>query len=207
MSKPRRSSGSWRDRQERDPFVQRARREGWRSRAVFKLEEIDRKERLLRPGMVCVDLGAAPGGWSQFVTQKLDGRARIVAVDLLPMDALPDVEFIQGDFREDEVFEALLAAVGEEGADLVMSDMAPNITGTKVVDQPRSMYLAELALDMARRVLKPGGSFVCKVFQGEGFDEFVRDARNSFERVRVFKPEASRSASREVYLVARNFSL
>jgi len=207
MSKPRRSSGSWRDRQERDPFVQRARREGWRSRAVFKLEEIDRKERLLRPGMVCVDLGAAPGGWSQYVTQKLDGRARIVAVDLLPMDALPDVEFIQGDFREDEVFEALLAAVGAEGADLVMSDMAPNITGTKAVDQPRSMYLAELALDMARRVLKPGGSFVCKVFQGEGFDEFVGDARNSFERVRVFKPEASRSASREVYLVARNFSL
>ena len=207
MSKPRRSSGSWRDRQERDPFVQRARREGWRSRAVFKLEEIDRKERLLRPGMVCVDLGAAPGGWSQYVTQKLDGRARIVAVDLLPMDALPDVEFIQGDFREDEVFEALLAAVGAEGADLVMSDMAPNITGTKAVDQPRSMYLAELALDMARRVLKRGGSFVCKVFQGEGFDEFVGDARNSFERVRVFKPEASRSASREVYLVARNFSL
>jgi 23S rRNA (uridine2552-2'-O)-methyltransferase len=207
MSKPRRSSGSWRDRQERDPYVQRARREGWRSRAVFKLEEIDRKERLLRPGMVCVDLGAAPGGWSQYVTQKLDGRARIVAVDLLPMDALPEVEFIQGDFRDDEVFEALLEAVGEEGADLVMSDMAPNITGTKAVDQPRSMHLAELALDTARRILKPGGNFVCKVFQGEGFDEFVRDARNSFERVRVFKPEASRSASREVYLVARNFSL
>jgi 23S rRNA (uridine2552-2'-O)-methyltransferase len=207
MSKPRRSSGSWRDRQERDPYVQRARREGWRSRAVFKLEEIDRKERLLRPGMVCVDLGAAPGGWSQYVTQKLDGRARIVAVDLLPMDALPEVEFIQGDFRDDEVFEALLEAVGEEGADLVMSDMAPNITGTKAVDQPRSMHLAELALDTARRILKPGGNFVCKVFQGEGFDEFVRDARNSFERVRVFKPEASRPASREVYLVARNFSL
>ena len=207
MSKPRRSSGSWRDRQERDPFVQRARREGWRSRAVFKLEEIDRKERLLKPGMVCVDLGAAPGGWSQYVTQKLDGRARIVAVDLLPMDALPDVEFVEGDFREDEVFERLLAAVGDDGADLVMSDMAPNISGTKAVDQPRSMYLAELALDMARRVLKPRGSFVCKLFQGEGFDEFVRDARNSFERVRVIKPEASRSASREVYLVARNLSL
>lgn len=207
MSKPRRSSGSWRDRQERDPYVQRARREGWRSRAVFKLEEIDRKERLLKPGMICVDLGAAPGGWSQYVTQKLDGRARIVAVDLLPMDALPGVEFVEGDFREDEVFERLLAAIGDEGADLVMSDMAPNITGTKAVDQPRSMYLAELALDMARRVLKPRGSFVCKLFQGEGFDEFVRDARNSFERVRVIKPEASRSASREVYLVARNLSL
>ena len=207
MSKPRRSSGSWRERQERDPFVQRARKEGWRSRAVFKLEEIDRRERLLQPGMVCIDLGAAPGGWSQYVAQKLSGRARIIATDLLPIDALPDVEFVQGDFREDDVFAQLLEVVGESGADLVMSDMAPNITGTRVVDQPRSMYLAELALDMARRVLKPGGNFVCKVFQGEGFDEFVVDARNSFERVRVIKPEASRSASREVYLVARNFSL
>lgn len=207
MSKPRRSSGSWRERQERDPYVQRARREGWRSRAVFKLEQIDQKERLLKPGMVCVDLGSAPGGWSQYVTQKLDGRARIVATDVLPMDTLPDVEFIQGDFREDAVFAALLEAVGEDGADLVISDMAPNITGTKVVDQPRSMYLVELALDMARRVLKPGGSFVCKVFQGEGFDDFVRDARNSFDRVKVIKPKASRSGSREVYLVARNFSL
>ena len=207
MSKPRRSSGSWRDRQERDPFVQRARREGWRSRAVFKLEEIDRKERLLKPGMVCVDLGSAPGSWSQYVTEKLKGRARIVANDLLEMDPLPGVEFVLGDFTDDAVFERLLQSVGDAGADLVMSDMAPNITGTKAVDQPRSMYLAELALDMARRVLRQGGSFVCKVFQGEGFDEFVRDARNSFERVRVFKPEASRSASREVYLVARNFSL
>lgn len=207
MSKPRRSSGSWRDRQERDPYVQRARREGWRSRAVFKLEEIDRKERLLRPGMVCVDLGSAPGGWSQYVTEKLRGKARIIAVDLLPMDTLPDVEFVQGNFLEDDIFEQLLEAVGEAGADLVMSDMAPNITGTKAVDQPRSMYLVELALDMARRVLKPGGSFVCKVFQGEGFEEFVHDARNSFERVRVFKPRASRTGSREVYLVARKFSL
>jgi 23S rRNA (uridine2552-2'-O)-methyltransferase len=207
MSKPRRSSGSWRERQERDPYVQRARKEGWRSRAVFKLEQIDQKERLLKTGMVCVDLGSAPGGWSQYLAQKLDGRARIIATDILPMDALPHVEFIQGDFREDEIFEKLLETIGAEGADLVISDMAPNITGTKVVDQPRSMYLVELALDMARRVLKPGGSFVCKVFQGEGFDEFVRDARNSFERVRVIKPEASRSGSREVYLVARNFSL
>ena len=207
MSKPRRSSGSWRERQERDPYVQRARKEGWRSRAVFKLEQIDQKERLLKPGMVCVDLGSAPGGWSQYLTQKLDSRARIIATDILPMDALPDVEFIEGDFREDEIFQKLLMAVGEEGADLVISDMAPNITGTKVVDQPRSMYLVELALDMARQVLKPGGSLVCKVFQGEGFDQFVRDARNSFERVRVIKPKASRSGSREVYLVARNFSL
>ena len=207
MSKPRRSSGSWRDRQERDPFVQQARRDGWRSRAVYKLEEIDQKERLLKPGMVCVDLGAAPGSWSQYVTEKLKGKARIVAVDLLAMDSLPEVEFVQGDFREDEVLQQLLDAIGEEGADLVMSDMAPNISGTKAVDQPRSMYLVELALDMARRVLKPGGSFICKVFQGEGFDEFVRDARNSFERVRVMKPKASRAGSREMYLVARNYQL
>jgi len=207
MSKPRRSSGSWRERQEKDPYVQRARKEGWRSRAVFKLEQIDQKERFIKPGIVCVDLGSAPGSWSQYVTEKLKGNARIVAVDLLPMDALPEVEFVQGDFREDEVFERLLESVGSAGADLVLSDMAPNITGTKVVDQPRSMYLVELALDMARKVLKPGGSFVCKVFQGEGFDQFVRDARNSFERVRVIKPKASRAGSREVYLVARNFSL
>ena len=207
MSKPRRSAGSWRERQERDPFVQQARKEGWRSRAVYKLEQIDQKERFLKPGMVCVDLGSAPGSWSQYVTEKLKGKARIVAVDLLPMDVLPDVEFVEGDFRDDEIFEQLLQSVGEGGADLVMSDMSPNITGTKVVDQPRSMYLVELALDMARRVLKPGGNFVCKVFQGEGFDQFVRDARNSFERVRVIKPKASRAGSREVYLVARNFSL
>ena len=207
MSKPRRSSGSWRERQEKDPYVQRARKEGWRSRAVFKLEQIDQKERFLKPGMVCVDLGSAPGSWSQYVTEKLKGRARIVAVDLLEMDSLPDVEFVQGDFRDDEVFERLLESVGSDGADLVLSDMAPNITGTRVVDQPRSMFLVELALDMARKVLKPGGSFVCKVFQGEGFDEFVRDARNSFDRVRVIKPQASRPGSREVYLVARIFSL
>ncbi|MEJ2274287.1 MAG: 23S rRNA (uridine(2552)-2'-O)-methyltransferase RlmE [Woeseiaceae bacterium] len=207
MSKPRGARGSWRERQERDQWVQRARREGWRSRAVFKLEQIDRKERLLKPGMVCVDLGAAPGGWSQYVTHRLGGRGRILAVDLLPMDSLPDVEFLQGDFREDEVFSQLLESLGEVRADLVMSDMAPNISGTKAVDQPRSMYLAELALDLARRVLKPGGSFVCKLFQGEGFDEFVRETRNSFARVRVIKPEASRPGSREVYLVARNLSL
>ncbi len=207
MSKPRRSSGSWRDRQERDPYVQQARRDGWRSRAVYKLEQIDQKERLLRPDMVIVDLGSAPGSWSQYVTQKLKGRARIVAVDLLEMDALPDVEFIQGDFQEDAIFEQILEAVGAEGADLVMSDMAPNITGTRVVDQPRSMYLVELALDLARRVLKRKGSFVCKLFQGEGFDQFVVDVRRSFGKVRVMKPRASRAGSREVYLVARNYQL
>ena len=187
--------------------MRQARRDGWRSRAVFKLEEIDQKERLLKPDMVCVDLGAAPGSWSQYVTRSLKGRARIIAVDLLTMDSLPDVEFINGDFQDDLVFEQLLDAAGAEGVDLVMSDMAPNISGLKAVDQPRSMGLAELALDLARRVLKPEGSFVCKLFQGEGFDAFVVDARRSFTRVRVMKPRASRAGSREVYLVARNYRL
>jgi 23S rRNA (uridine2552-2'-O)-methyltransferase len=207
VSKLRRTGGSWRDRQEKDPYVIMARRDGWRSRAVYKLEQIDQKERFLRPDMVCVDVGSAPGGWSQYVTRKLKGRARIVAVDILPMDSLPDVEFIQGDFQDDAVFEELLQAIGDDKADLVMSDIAPNITGTRVVDQPRSMYLVELALDLARRVLKPGGSFVCKVFQGEGIDEFVIDTRKSFKRVKVMKPKASRAGSREVYLVARNYQL
>ena len=207
MSGPRGSGRSWRDRQERDPYVQQARRDGWRSRAVYKLEQIDQKERLLKPGMVCVDVGAAPGSWSQYVTRKLKGTARIIAVDLLPMDALPNVEFIQGDFQEESVLAQMLEAIGGDGVDLVMSDIAPNISGTRAVDQPRSMYLVELALDLARRVLKKKGSFVCKVFHGEGFDAFLVDARRSFERVRVMKPKASRAGSREVYLVARNYQL
>ena len=207
MSKSQRTTGSWRDRQERDPYVQQARRDGWRSRAVYKLEQIDQKERILRPDMVCVDVGSAPGSWSQYVTKKLKGRARIVAVDILPMDSLPDVDFILGDLLNEAVFMQMLKAIGDEGVDLVMSDIAPNITGTRVVDQPRSMYLVELALDLARRVLKPGGNFICKVFQGAGIDEFVIDTRKSFERVKVMKPKASRAGSREVYLVARNYQL
>jgi 23S rRNA (uridine2552-2'-O)-methyltransferase len=207
MSKPRRSAGSWRERQERDPFVARARRDGWRSRAVYKLEEIDRKEKLLRPGMVVVDLGSAPGSWSQYITETLRERVRIIALDLLQMDALPSVEFIQGDFREDDVLEQLQAALGDERADLVISDMAPNISGNRSVDQPRSMYLTELALDLCERALRRGGDFVCKMFQGEGSDAFIAAARDRFGRVRVMKPEASRPGSREVYLVARNYRL
>ena len=207
MSKPRRSSGSWRQRQEKDPYVVRARAEGWRSRAVYKLEQIDKKERLLKPGMTCIDLGAAPGSWSQYVSEKLKGKVRIVAVDLLPIDTIAGVEFIQGDFREDEVLEQLEDALGGERADLVMSDMAPNISGNKSVDQPRSMYLAELALDLCEKALRPGGDFVCKLFQGEGIDAFITEARRRFERVRVMKPDASRPGSREVYLVARNYQL
>lgn len=207
MSKPRRSSGSWRARQEKDPYVQMARKAGWRSRAVYKLEEIVDKYGLLRPDMLCLDLGAAPGSWSQYVSERLKGKVRIVALDILPMDALPAVEFIQGDFTEDAVLQKLKLSLGDARADLVMSDMAPNISGTKAVDQPRSMYLAELAFDLARQTLQRRGHFVCKVFQGQGSDELIREARQAFEAVKVMKPAASRPGSSEIYLVARNYQL
>jgi len=207
MSKPRSSSRSWIARQERDPYVQQARRDGWRSRAVYKLEQIDQKERLLQPDMLCIDLGSAPGSWSQYVTEKLKGRVRIIAVDLLPMDSLPSVEFLQGDFTEEETLAKMRDAIGESRVHLVMSDMAPNISGNRAVDQPRSMYLAELALDLCKEVLDPGGDFVCKLFQGEGIDEYIAAIRGAFKRVKVFKPKASRAGSREVYLVARNYRL
>jgi len=206
VSKPR-GSQSWKVRQERDPYVQQARRDGWRSRAVYKLEQIDQKERLLKPDMLCVDPGAAPGSWSQYVTEKLKNRVRIVAVDLLPMDALPSVKFILGDFTDEKVFAEMRDAIGVSKVDLVMSDMAPNISGNRVVDQPRSMYLAELGLDLCSQVLGPGGNFVCKLFQGEGIDEFIVATRGAFKRVKVMKPKASRPGSREVYLVARNYQL
>ena len=153
MSKPRGTGRSWRERQERDPYVQQARRDGWRSRAVYKLEQIDQKERLLKKGMVCVDLGAAPGSWSQYVTEKLDGDVRIIAVDLLPMDSLPSVDFVQGDFTDDAVLEQMRDLIGESPVDLVISDMAPNISGNRAIDQPRSMYLAELAIELCKEVL------------------------------------------------------
>jgi 23S rRNA (uridine2552-2'-O)-methyltransferase len=207
MSGPKRGTGSWRERQERDPYVQQARRDGWRSRAVYKLEQIDQKERILRPGMTCVDLGSAPGSWSQYVTEKLKSRTKIVAVDLLPMDSLPSVEFILGDFTEDQILQAMQLAIGDARVDLVMSDMAPNISGNRVVDQPRAMYLAELALDFCRETLKRRGDFVCKLFQGAGCDAFIQESRRSFKQVKVMKPKASRAGSREVYLVARNYQL
>jgi len=207
MSKPGSSSRSWKARQERDPYVQQARRDGWRSRAVYKLEQIEQKERLLKADMLCVDLGAAPGSWSQYVTEKLKGKVRIIAVDLLPMDSLPSVEYLQGDFTEDSVLADIRAAIGDSQVDLVMSDMAPNISGNRVVDQPRSMYLAELALELCGQVLRPGGDFVCKLFQGEGIDAYIVTTRSAFKRVKVIKPKASRAGSREVYLVARNYQL
>ena len=202
------SGKHWRKNQSSDAFVQRARAEGWRSRAVFKLEEIDRRAGLIRRGMTVVDLGAAPGGWSQYAARRLAGSGRIIAVDLLAMDPIDGVEILQGDFTEDAVLAALLDSLGPApGADLVMSDMAPNISGVRAVDQPRSMLLAEMALELARDVLRPGGAFVTKLFQGEGFDEFVREARQSFGRVSVKKPAASRPGSRETYLVAGNYQV
>ncbi len=206
MTKRSKSSRRWLKEHEGDEFVRRARLEGWRSRAVYKLDEMQRQAPLIKPGMVIVDLGAAPGAWSQYATSILDGRGHIVAVDLLPMDPLPDVTFIQGDFREDEVLAALNEQT-EGGVDLVMSDMAPNLSGTAAVDQPRAMYLAELALEFARDRLKPGGAFVTKLFQGEGADAFIATTRRCFETVKVRKPKASRPRSREVYLVARNYRL
>ena len=197
----------WKQRQARDPYVQMAHRDGWRSRAVYKLEQIDQKEHILRPDMIAIDLGAAPGGWCQYVGVRLKDRVRLIALDLLDMDTLPSVEFIQGDFTEDSVFDRILESLGDSKADLVMSDMSPNISGTKAVDQPKSMYLAELALDLARRVLKRKGSFICKLFQGQGADAFIADVRKDFGRVRVMKPDASRAGSSEVYLVARNYQL
>ncbi len=201
------SSSRWLQEHARDPYVKRARKEGLRSRAAFKLEELQRTERLIRPGMVCVDLGAAPGGWSQLAVRQLHGKGEIFALDVLPMPAIPGVTFIQGDFRESEVLDRLLAALAGRPVDLVMSDMAPNMSGIDAVDQPRALDLEELALDFARRVLKPGGDLLLKVFQGAGFQQFVQSTRQSFDSVRLRKPEASRSRSAEMYLLARKFRM
>ena len=205
MAKKRSSSKSWLKEHRDDPYVQRAQREGYRSRACYKLLELQEKDRLIRPGMTVIDLGSAPGGWSQVAVEQVGHNGRVIAADILAMDSLAGVEVIEGDFTEEAVFEQILAAIGDSPVDLVISDMAPNMSGMNAVDQPRSMYLVELALDMARRVLAPGGSFVAKVFQGEGFDELIRDARGSFDKVLTRKPKASRPRSREVYLVAKGF--
>ena len=199
------SSNQWLREHFDDQYVKKAQQQGFRSRACFKLLEIQRKDQILRPGMSVVDLGAAPGSWSQVAAQLVGPTGRVIASDILPMDALGDVDFIRGDFTEDAVLEALLACVGARPVDLVISDMAPNMSGMKAVDQPRAMLLAELALDMCHKVLTPGGSFLVKVFQGEGFDPFLQALRNHFATVRSRKPEASRSRAREVYLLAREY--
>jgi 23S rRNA (uridine2552-2'-O)-methyltransferase len=207
MVKRSKSSARWLAEHANDEFVKRAQREGWRSRAVFKLAEIQQAEKLLRPAMRCVDLGAAPGGWSQYAARIIGGTSRIVATDILPMDAIPGVDFVQGDFRDDAVIEQVLTAIGASKVDLVLSDMAPNMSGIDAVDQPRSMHLAELALEFADRVLAPGGDVLVKLFQGAGFDELIRDARHRFGRVATKKPKASRTRSPEIYLLARQFGM
>lgn len=201
------SSARWKARQARDPFVKRAQAEGWRSRAIFKLSELQGREQLIKPGSVVVDLGAAPGAWSQFAAGVVGDQGRVLAVDLLPMAPLAGVEILQGDFREESTLKTLLTSLAGRPVDLVLSDMAPNMTGTRVVDQPRTMHLAELAADFAGQVLCPGGNLVVKLFQGEGFQEYVEATRGRFASVRVRKPAASRSGNRETYLVARNFRL
>ncbi len=205
MPKKKSSSRAWLREHRTDQYVQQAQRDGYRSRACYKLLEIQEKDKLIRPGQTVVDLGAAPGGWSQVAAAIVGPRGRVIASDILAMDSLEDVLFIEGDFTEDVVLAEITAAIGPEGADLVISDMAPNMSGVNAVDQPRSMYLVELALDLARQTLKPGGTFLTKVFQGEGFDELVRDARTSFDRVITRKPAASRPRSREVYLLGTGF--
>ena len=207
MPKRTQSSQAWLKEHFTDPYVQRAKAEGWRSRAVFKLEQMDRMEKLLKPGMTVLDLGAAPGGWSQWSRRKVGRAGRVVGMDILPMDAIPGVEFLQGDFREDAVMEALVASVGERGVDLLLSDIAPNLSGTGAIDQPRTMYLVELALDMAGRVLKEGGCALIKTFQGAGFQELVVATRRNFHSVKLLKPDASRARSPEVYLLARGFRI
>ncbi len=201
------SSNRWLQEHFDDEFVQRAKRDNYRSRAVYKLIELDERDKLLSKNMTVIELGAAPGGWTQYVVEKLNGTGQVIATDILPMDSFADVQFIQGDFTEDDVLQSLISAVGDLRADLVLSDMAPNLSGVAVTDQARAMYLAELALDLAQQLLRPGGSFVTKLFQGEGFDDYVRTLRSHFQKVSVRKPSASRGRSKEVYAVAGNLIL
>lgn len=199
------SSARWLREHFSDEYVRRAQQEGYRSRAVYKLLEIQDKDWLLRPGLTVVDLGAAPGGWSQLAARLVGGQGAVIALDILPIEPLPGVECIEGDFREVVVLDRLLVALNGRPVDLVMSDMAPNTSGIKAVDQPRGIYLAELALDFTRRCLRPGGDFLVKVFQGEGFDAFLKDLRATFATVAPRKPRASRARSAEQYLLARNY--
>lgn len=201
------SSKQWLLEHFNDMYVKKSQAEGYRSRAVYKLKEVDDKESLLKPGMTVVDLGAAPGGWTQYITERLQGRGRIIALDILPMDSLPDVDIILGDFREDDVLQTLMNLIPKRSVDLLLSDMSPNMSGTTAIDIPRSMYLVELAFDFAEKMLKPGGSMLVKVFHGSGFDDLVKQARSSFEKVVIRKPSASRARSKETYLLAKGYNL
>lgn len=199
------SSHRWLQEHVNDPYVKQAQKDGYRSRSSYKLIELNEKDRLIRPGMLVMDLGSAPGGWSQVASKLVGEKGRVLATDILPMDAIKNVEFIQGDFTDEAVFNQILEALNSAKPDLIISDIAPNITGIESADQGTSIYLVELALDMVRRVLKPKGNFVVKVFQGTGSDAYLKDVRTSFEKVTVRKPKASRPRSREVYVVARGF--
>ena len=204
MKKPgHKPRSAWMQEHLDDKYVRQANAEGWRSRAVFKLQEIDVRDKLIKPGMRIVDLGAAPGGWSQYASRKIGASGRIVATDILPMAALPDVTFIQGDFTEQEVYDQIIRQLDNGQCDLVMSDMAPNMSGMKAVDQPKSMYLVELAMDLAAQVLAKDGAFLTKVFQGEGYDGLLKQMREQFVSVQSRKPDASRPRSREIYLLCK----
>ena len=205
MAQRSKSSHNWLREHFNDPFVKQAQKDGYRSRASYKLLEIQEKDKLIRPGMSVIDLGAAPGGWSQVTSRLIGGLGRLIASDILEMDSIPDVTFIQGDFTQDEVLQRILEAVGDSHVDLVISDMAPNMSGTPAVDMPRAMFLCELALDLASRVLRPGGDFLIKIFQGEGFDQYLKDVRGKFDKVQMRKPSSSRDRSREQYLLGRGF--
>jgi len=201
MARSKTSLG-WLKRHVNDPYVKQAQKDGYRSRASYKLLEVQEKYKLIRPGMRVVDLGAAPGGWSQVTSRLIGGQGRLIASDILEMDSIPDVTFIQGDFTQDEVLARILEAVGNSQVDLVISDMAPNMSGTPAVDMPKAMFLCELALDLAERILKPGGNFLIKIFQGEGFDTYLKDARKKFDKIQMIKPDSSRDSSREQYMLA-----
>ncbi|MDZ5604384.1 23S rRNA (uridine(2552)-2'-O)-methyltransferase RlmE [Pseudomonas sp. RP23018S] len=205
MAQRSKSSQNWLREHFNDPFVKQAQKDGYRSRASYKLLEIQEKDRLIRPGMSVIDLGAAPGGWSQVTSRLIGGQGRLIASDILEMDSIPDVTFIHGDFTHDSVLEQILQAVGDSHVDLVISDMAPNMSGTPEVDMPRAMFLCELALDLAGRVLRPGGDFLIKIFQGEGFDSYLKDVRTRFDKVQMRKPSSSRDRSREQYLLGKGF--
>jgi 23S rRNA (uridine2552-2'-O)-methyltransferase len=198
------SSKRWLAEHFDDHYVKLAQQKGWRSRSAFKLLELNEKYDLIKPGMIVVDLGAAPGGWCQLAVPLVGARGKVIGLDILPIEPLPDVHIIEGDFTEDEALRELEAALDGQTVDLVLSDMAPNMSGMAATDQARAMYLAELALDFVRGHLKPGGNFVVKLFHGEGFDEYVKEARSLFQTVQARKPKASRPRSREVYLLARN---
>jgi 23S rRNA (uridine2552-2'-O)-methyltransferase len=197
------SSQRWLKEHFDDPFVKMAQKDGYRSRASYKLLEVQEKDRILRAGMTVIDLGSAPGGWSQVTSRVIGDKGTLIASDILPMATIADVTFIEGDFTEERVFNEIMAAVGNKPVDLVISDMAPNMSGIRTADQAAAMYLCELALDLASKVLRPGGDFLIKVFHGDGFDEYLRDIRSRFEKVQMRKPASSRDRSREQYLLAR----